>query len=70
MCIAWEVLPWIGVAWWVHCYHDNLPEGFTRLPSVMKSYLSFFDRGEYPNLIQIDFYTHSDWVIDEKLENG
>jgi hypothetical protein len=35
-----------------------------------KSSLSFFSKKECSNLVQIDFYTYSDWVIDRELENG
>jgi hypothetical protein len=35
-----------------------------------KSALSFFSKKECSNLVQIDFYAYSDWVIDKKLENG
>lgn len=35
---------------------------------IKASDLSFFDKEENQELIQIEFLAKSDWVIDEKLE--
>jgi hypothetical protein len=58
----------------------NLPNGgstFDTIPinedfqiGFMKgSASSFFDKEESKNLIQIEFFANSDWVIDKKLES-
>ena len=58
----------------------NLPSGGSTFDTVsitddfgigfMKgSSLSFFDKEESENLIQIEFLSNSDWVIDKKLES-
>jgi hypothetical protein len=40
-----------------------------RIAFMKDSSLSFFDKEESENLIQIEFLANSDWVIDKELEN-